>query len=458
MGNTAQIANSNNLKFNEVIPNLNKLKKAKDPKILQESKEKIIKTIFISRENKRRSKSFDEAEKKILIQHKLVEPTILTRTLRVASSEVVNIFEDSNSQLSNPIISPMLKTADTYSISTVGTYYRRLVDKELRKALNTLQENILDLPNDIKPYVTIGKIPDRHHNENKIIGRGAFSVVYSGLDIPTKRRLAIKEIDLSKLRPNHVKNIWNEIRILSQLNHPNIVKIYGFVKIDSLIYIIMKRCKYGELRKYQQHSCKISEKDISIQVESKTKTTDICKTQPTNDEKSKYQFPDKLKNSEQVVQEILKQLISILEYLYANKIMHRDLKPRNLLVAHQTPLQIRLIDFGLATKFQENVNIKQKVGTPRYMAPEIAYNQEYNFSADLWSLGIILYELLIGFNPFYYCHNFQDMEKNLKTPIEYSPLITDSCLDLLKKLLQIDPQKRLTLTELKNHPWVIKCM
>ncbi|KAJ6669736.1 hypothetical protein lerEdw1_000285 [Lerista edwardsae] len=148
------------------------------------------------------------------------------------------------------------------------------------------------------------------------------------------------------------------------------------------------------------------------------------------------------------------------EYLHANGIVHRDLKPENLLYATPAPdAPLKIADFGLSKIVADQVTMKTVCGTPGYCAPEILRGCAYGPEVDMWSLGIITYILLCGFEPFYDERGDQFMFKRILN-CEYdfvSPWWDDVSLnakDLVKKLIVLDPKKRLTTFQALQHPWV----
>tara|TARA_B110000285_G_scaffold94056_1_gene107465 strand:- start:2518 stop:3267 length:750 start_codon:yes stop_codon:yes gene_type:complete len=158
--------------------------------------------------------------------------------------------------------------------------------------------------------------------------------------------------------------------------------------------------------------------------------------------------------SETDVQKMFFQLIDAVQYLREKKIMHRDIKPSNILLAKDGSL--RLSDFGLAKQYQTSSSLSSTIcGSPLYMAPELLYNEKYTTTCDVWSLGIVLYEMLFQRVPYQadsLCElkTKLDEETSLHIPDEISPL----CSDLLQKLLTKKESKRIRWRELFSHPWL----
>lgn len=152
----------------------------------------------------------------------------------------------------------------------------------------------------------------------------------------------------------------NEIKILKQLDHPNIVKLYEVYSDSSNIYLITEYLEGGELF------------DLIL--------------------KSKH-------FNENIAAKIMKQLLSAICYCHSKKIVHRDLKPENLLITKANSYEIKVIDFGLSRTFEAHKNMYSRMGTPFYIAPEVL-KKKYNEKCDMWACGVILYILLSGNPPF----------------------------------------------------------
>jgi serine/threonine protein kinase len=249
----------------------------------------------------------------------------------------------------------------------------------------------------------------------KRIGKGGFSNIYKAYDKKNQRMVAIKEICLDTLS-KYKESIKRETKIMKNLNHPNIVKLYDTIIDDTTdnIYLVLEYFGRGDFSKF-------------------------LKKRPL---KEKY------------AKKYLKQLSAGLKYLLENKIIHRDLKPQNILVTNLG--DIKIADFGFARYFDNDMVIQTVCGSPLYMAPEIMKNKKYDLKSDLWSVGIILYEMLIGHAPFRAKNIFDLMNQieknNVKIPIETH--ISEECRDLILKLLQKDPEKRITWPQFFTHPWL----
>ena len=215
--------------------------------------------------------------------------------------------------------------------------------------------------------------------------------------------------------------IKKEINILKSLDHPNIIKVYEFFKTEKYIYIINELCTGGEL----------FEKIVAVN-----------------------HF------SEAVACNIMRQLLSAVAYCHENGVIHRDLKPENILIENSKEknkdfFHIKIIDFGTCEILKKN-KLTEQIGTSFYIAPEVLRNS-YNEKCDLWSCGVILYILLCGSPPFYGKNEKEIFSKILSGNFSFRHKIwnkiSEEAKDLVNKLLEINPEKRLSAKEALNEKW-----
>ena len=273
---------------------------------------------------------------------------------------------------------------------------------------------------------------------NKFVGAGSYSIVYKcryigptepknkNIIVPIDIDLAIKIINISELTPLSRKVINYEIKIMKLIQenpHPNIIECYDIIREnEKKVYIIMEYCDSGDLRQYLKN--------------------------PIKEKWCQFYFC---------------QLTNGLKYLSKHNILHRDIKPRNILLTSNKKV-LKIADFGFAKQTQKKINLYQTIcGSPLYMAPELMEpgHNEYNNQTDLWSIGMILYEMLYGFHPYESCKGIPqliDMQNNKK--IEIPPKnttntdVSNQCLDLLHKLLQKQVEDRITWDDYFSHMWV----
>lgn len=201
----------------------------------------------------------------------------------------------------------------------------------------------------------------------------------------------------------------NELLILEETSHPNIMKIYELLEDDRFIFIVSEFIRYGEL----------------------------------------YDFVVKTgKVSENLVQKIVYQIFLALNYMHKNNIAHRDIKPENILIDSITNLSIKLTDFGFATYFDKTDLLDEVLGSPIYMSPEIVKNEKYDSKCDVWSTGVVAYVLLSGKPPFF--GEGKDgvykaiCEQELQMTDDSWKLVSSEAKDFLQKCLTKDPLSRLS--------------
>jgi serine/threonine protein kinase len=248
----------------------------------------------------------------------------------------------------------------------------------------------------------------------KRIGKGSFSTIYKAFNTKDSKDYAIKEVLIDK--KSIKSNVKREFLVLKKLNHPNIVKLHDLI-IDTNynnIYFVFDYFKNGDLANF---------------LDNKPLKEKYCK---------KYS----------------KQLADGLKYLIENNILHRDLKPQNILLTDD--FNIKIADFGFARKVEKDMLLNTLCGSPMYMAPEIINKQDYSIKSDLWSVGIIIYQMIFGRVPFD-VSNFVQLIKKINTEqicfqregIEISSI----CLDLIQNLLKLDVDDRISWDNFFYHPW-----
>jgi serine/threonine protein kinase len=250
------------------------------------------------------------------------------------------------------------------------------------------------------------------------IGKGSFSTIYMGKDKLNNNTVAIKKLDVDNVYKLK-KNIKREIELHKKIKHRNIINLYDVIYDTNLhyVYLVLEYCKSGDFSKFQN---KRPIKEIFIQ---------------------KY----------------INDLANGLKYLNDLNIIHRDLKPQNLLMSDCGDLKIG--DFGFAKEFEEMDDLKNTYcGSPLYMAPEILHYRKYNSKSDLWSVGIIIYEMITG-KPPYHVKNFYQLMKLIEKdeiilPQHYKNTISNNLHDLLSKLLIKDPINRIDWCDFFKNKWL----
>ena len=303
--------------------------------------------------------------------------------------------------------------------STTLVEKAKLSDKLLMAEMN------LSVKQDILVIEEKGN-PSKKYKPTKVLGSGSFGCVYEAKNTTFGNKVAMKVIKKDKENELDEQEIRNEINILKQLSHPNIVKIYEFYISENHYYIITEFCKEGELFSYIKN--KYSERQLAV---------------------------------------LFYQVFSGLWYLHENKILHRDIKLENIMIdgkekdksTGEELFWAKIIDFGTAKLFEKNKKEKDVVGSSYYIAPEVL-KQNYNEKCDTWSVGVILYMTLVGRAPFdgkddeeiIYRINSVDYNKNEPRLVKHSPEVRD----LVSHLLDKNIEKRYSAKEALNHPWFTK--
>lgn len=259
------------------------------------------------------------------------------------------------------------------------------------------------------------------HLTNKKIGKGAFSQVYKGLDLESDKIVAIKIIDKENISSKMKSRLGDEIKLHSNLNHPNIIKLFDIIEDEKYYYIILEYCSNGDLHNLIK---KCREKNNS-----------------------------KLVLNENLTKIYIKQLADGLKYLRDKNIVHRDLKPHNILLFDE--FTIKLTDFNFARELWDKDMAETLCGSPLYMAPEIIQYNSYSSKSDLWSVGMIIYEMLHGYTPFDDAINPMDLLHKIKRrKIEINNSVSYFCKDLIYGLLTIKSESRLDWKCFFEHKWL----
>ena len=271
--------------------------------------------------------------------------------------------------------------------------------------------------------VTQSKNKDIRKNYEFIsmLGNGSFGKVRLYRDKNFKELLfAIKTLKKEGISPYQFNLLKREVDILSNMDHPNIVKYFGIFEDDLFIHIVMEYLKGQDLSKI-----------ISL--------------------KNYNDF------SENQMGIIIQQLLKALSFIHSKKIIHRDIKPENILFSDKKNLYtLKLIDFGLAANSDQEI---KTVGTPSYMSPEMI-DGNVTYVSDIWSVGVIVYQMITGDLPFKDDDNKTLYEKikngNYDTEILNEKDCSEEVKDFINKALQKDIKNRLTVDEALNHPWIKK--
>ncbi|KAF4996884.1 hypothetical protein FGRMN_4205 [Fusarium graminum] len=250
------------------------------------------------------------------------------------------------------------------------------------------------------------------------LGKGKFGRVYLARERTTGFICALKVLHKNELQAGRVeKQVRREIEIQSNLRHPNILQLYGHFHDSKRVFLILEFAGKGELYKH-------------LRKESR--------------------FP------EWKAAQYIAQMASALRYLHRKHVIHRDIKPENILVGIHG--EIKISDFGWSVHAPNNRR-KTMCGTLDYLPPEMikpgTSDNFYNEKVDLWSLGVLTYEFLVGEAP------FEDtpvmtQRRIARADMSIPTWVSAEATDLIKKLLVLDPEKRIPLEQIQQHPWIIK--
>lgn len=261
----------------------------------------------------------------------------------------------------------------------------------------------------------------RYNMSKEVLGTGNFGKVFLATSLAdTSFKVAIKAISKQRVE-DRLDVIRDEILILSQLDHPNIVKYYETYESPNYIYLVMECCEGGEL--FQRLT------------------------------EQREQF------TEREAARVMRSLFLAINHCHSKGIAHRDLKPENVMYGQDE--RVKIIDFGLSkTTHQRNGGVKKfntVVGTSYYLAPEVLDGTFYSKECDCWSLGVIMYIVLSGFLPFpgqTHAEVYQKIKSGTFT-FEHPEFqnYQPSAKDLISKLLTVDKAERYTCAQALDHPW-----
>ncbi|XP_076061664.1 death-associated protein kinase 1-like isoform X2 [Oratosquilla oratoria] len=254
------------------------------------------------------------------------------------------------------------------------------------------------------------------------IGSGQFAVVKRCIEKSTRTEYAAKHIRKRRVASSRrglpVEQIAQEIEVLRELKHSNIISLHEVYDNGQYVILVLELVRGGELFEYISECEKLSEEEASS---------------------------------------FLRQILLGLEHMHMCKIAHLDLKPENVMLLSRNQHHIKLIDFGLSCKI-DGKEVKGMMGTAEFVAPEIVSYEPLCLATDMWAVGVITYILLSGASPFL-GENQQETYNNI-TAVDYSfdeeyfSGTSDLAKDLISKLLVKDPRKRLTAMDCLSHPWI----
>ena len=256
---------------------------------------------------------------------------------------------------------------------------------------------------------------DFYRQGDSYIGKGAFGEVWKVSHKTTGKIYVIKVIDKSSIKGLRlIDQINREIEIMYKLNHPHIIKLINHFEDNEKIYLIMPYASKGQLYS-------------------------LLRKQVRFDQRTAAQY--------------MREVLEAVRYIhsFSPKIIHRDIKPENLLLDEN--YRVLLSDFGWSNFLDENEFRKTFCGTPEYLSPEMAKKEGHNEMVDIWAMGVLMFEFLAGYSPFFgSCPKelYNNIKKlKIQWPVDFPPLAKN----LITKILKINPSERLSINEILDHAW-----
>ncbi|KAI5182207.1 Serine/Threonine-Protein Kinase Sik1 [Manis pentadactyla] len=248
----------------------------------------------------------------------------------------------------------------------------------------------------------------------RTLGKGNFAVVKLARHRVTKTQVAIKIIDKTRLDSSNLEKIYREVQIMKLLNHPHIIKLYQVMETKDMLYIVTEFAKNGEMFDYLTSHGHLSESEA---------------------------------------REKFWQILSAVEYCHSHHIVHRDLKTENLLLDGN--MDIKLADFGFGNFYKSGEPLSTWCGSPPYAAPEVFEGKEYEGpQLDIWSLGVVLYVLVCGSLPFDGPSLPALRQRVLEGRFRIPFFMSRDCETLIRRMLAVDPAKRISIAQIRQHRWV----
>lgn len=246
-----------------------------------------------------------------------------------------------------------------------------------------------------------------------VLGEGTSGVVFRGKEAATGTPVAVKRVHFSVLSPAEQKQVMQEINFLQQYRHPNIIRLIDKERTEEYIYLVLE----------------IAESDLFSYLQ---------RTGPLPEEQARFLF---------------KQIVNAVSFLHSSRIAHRDLKLENFVINGAGC--VKIIDFGLSARVVPHTKLGDVCGSMAYSPPEIVNNVPYDgTAADIWSLGIVLYTLLLGGFPFFAADPMQMKDQITHGKLRFPKWLNASAKELIVTMLHRHPEHRSCIFEVMEHPWL----
>ncbi|XP_017882240.1 SNF-related serine/threonine-protein kinase [Ceratina calcarata] len=260
-----------------------------------------------------------------------------------------------------------------------------------------------------------GKIAGLYDLE-ETLGRGHFAVVKLARHVFTGEKVAVKVIDKSKLDEVSRAHLFQEVRCMKLVQHPNVVRLYEVIDTQTKLYLILELGDGGDLYDY------IMRHDSGL--------------------------------SEEVARTYFRQIVRAISYCHRLHVVHRDLKPENVVFFEKLGT-VKLTDFGFSNRFYPGQKLETSCGSLAYSAPEILLGDSYDAPAvDVWSLGVILYMLVCGQAPFQEANDSETLTMIMDCKYSIPPHVSDGCKRLIARMLVREPEGRASLEEIRADAWL----
>lgn len=248
------------------------------------------------------------------------------------------------------------------------------------------------------------------------LGRGHFAVVKLARHVFTGEKVAVKVIDKTKLDEVSRAHLFQEVRCMKLVQHPNVVRLYEVIDTQTKLYLILELGDGGDMYDY------------------------IMRHEKGLDEEAARKY--------------FAQIVHAISYCHRLHVVHRDLKPENVVFFEKLGM-VKLTDFGFSNRFCPGQKLETSCGSLAYSAPEILLGDSYDAPAvDVWSLGVILYMLVGGHAPFQEANDSETLTMIMDCKYTIPLHVSSDCSRLIQRMLIRDPEKRATLEEITSDPWL----